>query len=257
MIDPKAVIHPTAKIATNVEIGPFSVIGANVEIGENTWIGANTVVFKNTILGVNNRIYQFASIGTDPQDLSFADEEHSRLIIGNNNTFHPCTTINRGTAKQNLVTKIGDYNLFMAYAHVAHDCTIGNHTIFANNATLAGHIVVDDYATIGGFCAIHQFCNVGRYSYISRGAMVAKDILPYLLVSGNEPKTYGLNRVGLQRHGFNSATVKKLQQAYKIIFRQSLTLSAAKAQLALLAEECNEIAYLITAIERAHRGIIR
>lgn len=257
MIDSRAVIDPTAKIAANVEIGPFSVIGANVEIGSGTWIGANVVVFKNTILGENNKIYQFASIGADPQDLTFTDEKKSYLIVGNNNIFHPSVTINRGTAKQNFVTLIGHHNFFMAYAHVAHDCTIGNHTIFANNATLGGHIIIDDYATIGAFCAIHQFCNVGRYSYVSRGAMVVKDILPYLLVSENRAKTHGLNRIGLQRHGFSQETLKKLQQAYKIIFRQALTLEAAKVQLALLAKKCTEVEYFITAIERANRGIVR
>ncbi len=145
----------------------------------------------------------------------------------------------------------------MAYAHVAHDCAIGNHTIFANNATLAGHIIVDDYANIGAFCAIHQFCNVGSYSYVARGAMVVKDILPYLLVSGNQAKTYGLNRVGLRRYGFSKETVKKLQQAYKIIFCQALTLEKAKIQLAPLAKECTEVQCFLTAIERADRGIVR
>lgn len=257
MIDSRAVIDPTAKIAANVEIGPFSIVGANVEIGAGTWIGANAVVFKNTILGENNKIYQFASIGADPQDVTFANEKKSYLIVGNNNTFHPCVTINRGTAKQDCITRIGDDNFFMAYAHIAHDCTIGNHTIFANNATLAGHIIVDDYATIGAFCAIHQFCNVGRYSYVTRGAMVVKDILPYLLVSGNQAKTHGLNRVGLQRHGFNQEILKRLQQAYKIIFRQALTLESATRQLVPLVKQCVEIEHLIVAIERADRGIVR
>jgi len=256
MIDPHAIIDPSAKIADDVDIGPYSVIGPNVEIGEGTWIGANVVVFKNTKLGKNNKIYQFASIGTDPQDISFGNEE-SYLIVGDNNVFHPCVTINRGTAKQELETKIGNNNFFMAYAHVAHDCSIGNHTVFANNATLAGHIRVDDYVTIGAFCAVHQFCNVGVYSYISRGAMVVKDVLPFLMVSGNEPKAYGLNTIGLQRNGFSGETIKQLQRAYKLIFRQALSMNEAIEQLKDLVEECSAIEHFIQGLERATRGIVR
>ena len=257
MIDPRAVIDPSAKIAADVEIGPYSIVGPNVEIGMGTWIGANAVIFKNTKLGENNKIYQFASIGTDPQDYSFDDEQESYLIVGNNNIFHPCVTINRGTAKQDLETRIGDHNMFMAYAHVGHDCTIGNHTLFVNGATLAGHIIIDDYAAVGAYCAIHQFCNVGSHSYISRGAMVVKDVLPFLLISGNEPKAYGLNTVGLERHGFNKTAIKHLQQAYKLIFRRSLNTIEAKEQLANLLNDCPEVELFIKGLERATRGIVR
>ena len=257
MIDSRAVIDPSAKIASDVEIGPYTIIGPNVEIGAGTWIGANAVIFKNTKFGKNNKIYQFASIGTDPQDFSFTNDENGWLIIGDYNVFHPCVTINRGTAKQDLETRIGDYNMFMAYAHVAHDCRLGNHTLLMNSATLAGHILVDDYAVIGAFCAVHQFCNVGRHSYISRGAMVVKDILPFLLVSGNEPKTYGLNKVGLERRGFGKEKIESLLKAYKMIFRKSLNTAEAIIALKNLLEDCAEVEYFIEGLQRAQRGIVR
>ena len=257
MIDSRAVIDPSAKIAADVEIGPYTVVGPNVEIGAGTWIGANAVIFKNTKLGKHNKIYQFASIGTDPQDFSFTGDEEGWLIVGDHNVFHPCVTINRGTAKQDLETRIGNYNMFMAYAHVAHDCVLGDHTLLMNSATLAGHIIVDDYAVVGAFCAVHQFCNVGRYSYISRGAMVVKDILPFLLVSGNEPKAYGLNTVGLERRGFSKEKIKTLLKAYKLIFRKSLNTNEALVELEKLLQECAEVKYFIEGLHRAQRGIIR
>ncbi len=257
MIDPRAVIDPSAKIASDVEIGPYTVVGPNVEIGAGTWIGASAVILKNTKLGKYNKIYQFASIGTDPQDFSFTDTEEGWLLIGDHNVFHPCVTINRGTAKQDLETCIGNHNMFMAYAHVAHDCIIGDHALLMNSATLAGHIFVDNYAVVGAFCAIHQFCNVGRHCYISRGAMVVKDILPFLLVSGNEPKTYGLNTVGLERRGFNKETIKTLSEAYKLIFRKSLNTTEAIEELKKLLESCTEVEYFIEGLQRSQRGIVR
>ena len=256
MIDSRAVIDPSAKIATDVEIGPYSIIGPGVEIDTGTWIGSNAVVFKNTQLGKNNKIYQFASVGTDPQDLT-CQGEHSRLVVGDGNTFHPGVTINRGTTKQDSETRIGNHNLFMTGAHVAHDCLVGDHTVFVNNAALGGHVTVDDYAMIGAFCTIHQFCHVGRYAYITRSANIIKDVLPFLLVSGSEPKIYGINVIGLERKGFSAELIQQLKRAYKIIFRKKLTLNEAKKELRLLIADCAAVDCFIDGIERAARGITR
>jgi UDP-N-acetylglucosamine acyltransferase len=256
MIHKTAIIDPSAKIADDVEIGPYTVIGHDVEIGSGTWIGPNVVISKWTKIGKANKIYQFASIGSDPQDSHYKEEE-SYLTIGDNNVFHPCVTVNRGTAKQNLLTSIGNDNLFMAYAHIAHDCTIGDHTVFVNGSTLAGHIVVDDHATVGAFCAIHQFCNIGAYSFTAHGAMVTKDILPYLMVSGNKPTTVGLNSIGLERNGFSAEAIKTLQKAYKIIFREGLIVADAMSKLEDLVGECPEVQAFIDGLNRAKRGIIR
>ncbi len=250
------IIDPSAQIAEDVAIGAYTVIGPNVTINSGTYIDSHVVINKCTQIGRNNKIYQFASIGADPQDLHYQDEE-SYLYIGDNNVFHQCVTISRGTAKQDRKTVIGNDNLFMAYSHVAHDCSIGNHNIFANGATLAGHINMEHHGQIGAFCAVHQFCNIGSYSFISHGAMISKDVLPYLMVIGNDAKTYGLNTIGLQRNGFSKEAISNLQKAYKIIFRNDLTLVDALAELRSLEAECTEISLFISGIERAKRGILR
>lgn len=255
-IHPTALIDSSAKIASDVAIGPYSIIGPDVEIDSGTWIGPHVVIAKLTKIGKNNKIFQFASVGEDPQDLHYNDEP-SRLEIGDGNTFREGVTINRGTAKQNLLTKIGNNNFFMAYAHIAHDCTIGNGAIFANAAALAGHIAVDDYAHVGAFSGIHQFCNIGAYSFISRGAQVAKDILPYLMVAGNDPQIYGLNSVGLKRKGFSPETISQLETAYKIIFRSKMNLNAVVDELTGMVEACPEVQRFIDGIKRADRGILR
>ena len=251
-----AVIDASAKIAEGVLIGPYSIIGPQVEIDEGTWIGPHVVISKLTKIGKHNKLYQFCSIGEDPQDLHY-EGEPSRLVIGDHNTFRENCTVNRGTAKQNLLTSIGHHNLFMTCSHVAHDCTIGNHTVFANSAALAGHIVVDDFATVGAFSGVHQFCNMGAYSFISRGAMIVKDVLPYLMVAGNDPKVYGLNSVGLKRNGFSAEAIVNLEKAYKLIFRSKLTLATVVDELTAMLPECPEVKLFIDGIKRADRGILR
>jgi UDP-N-acetylglucosamine acyltransferase len=256
MIDSKAIIDPSANIASDVCIGPYSVIGPNVEIGAGSWLGPHVVITRNTKLGRNNKIYQFASIGGDNQD-KLADTTETYLEIGDNNIFHEFVTVNRGSIKENCVTKIGDDNFMMAYSHIGHDCIIGSNTIFANGATLAGHVNVGDAATIGAFCAIHQFCNIGAYSFVARGAMVVQDVLPYLMVAGNDPKASGLNKVGLTRNGFSKADIRIIFKAYKVIFRESNTVEQAQKILVELAKECSAVQAFIDGLNLATRGIVR
>lgn len=255
-IHPTAIIADSAVLADTVTVGPYCVIGENVTIGDNTIIHPHAVIHSNTRMGKNNVIYQFASVGGDNQDL-IKDNEPTWLEIGDFNIVHEFVTINRGSIKQSCVTKVGNHNLFMAYTHIGHDCDVGNHVIFANGATLAGHVRVDDHATIGAYCAVHQFCHIGQFSFLARGVMAVQDILPYLIVTGNSPTVNGINVVGLKRYGFTSKDITLAQQAYKIIFRQDLTIETALEELAKL-EDANEIvANFIHAIKRAERGIVR
>lgn len=255
MIDERAMIDPSAKIADGVSIGPYSVIGPHVEIGEGTKIGAHVVIQGPTKVGKHNKIFQFASVGADPQDKKYRDEP-TVLEIGDNNIFREFVTINRGTVQGGNLTKIGSDNLFMAYVHIAHDCIVGSHCIFANNASLSGHVIVEDYANLGGFTAVHQFCRIGRYAFIAR-AMITKDILPYIMVVGETASVYGINAIGLERHGFSKETIAQLQQAYKVIFRQKLTVAEALKVLAPLSEACPDVQLFIDGLNSSERGILR
>ena len=252
-----AIISPSAQLADDVTVGPYSIIGPQVEINSATWIGPHVVINGPTKIGKNNKIFQFASVGEAPQDLSYQGED-TRLEIGDNNIIRENCTIHRGTIKDKRITKIGNNNLFMAYVHVAHDCVIGNHTIFANNASLTGHVTVDDYAFIGGFCGVHQFCRIGSYSFISRVAMVPKNIPPYVLVAGPGCNIRGLNTVGLERHGFSSDAISQLKRAYKIFHREQCSLQEAIAKLEKLAVNSKEVKVLLDFIHNASdRGIMR
>jgi UDP-N-acetylglucosamine acyltransferase len=252
----QAMIHPTARIAKNVYIGPWTIIGANVEIGEGTWIGPHVVIQGPTKIGKDNKIYQFASIGENPQDKKFAGEQ-TYLEIGDRNTIREFCTFNRGTAQDKRTTRIGDDNLFMAYVHIAHDCIVGNHTIFANNASLAGHVVVEDYAVLGGFCGIFQTCRVGAYSFASMGSMVDKDIPPFVKVSGYYAKPFGLNAVGMKRQGFSDDMILHLKRGYKTIYRKGHTIKAALEELESMLAVCPEVQLYITFIQNSVRGIVR
>ncbi len=253
-IDKTAIIDPSAKIADNVHVGAYSIIGAEVEIGEGTWIGPHVVIKGPTKIGRNNKILQFASVGEDPQDLKYKDER-TWLEMGDNNIIREFCTINRGTAQDKGVTRIGNNNLFMSYVHIAHDCVVGNHTVFANNASLAGHVVVEDHVILGGFSGVFQFCRVGAHSFIATNSVVIKDVPPYVKVSGHYAKPFGLNTVGLQRRGFGEEIVKQLRQAYKIIYRNGLTIADAINELRKL--EVPELSPLIEFIETSSAGIVR
>lgn len=256
MIHPQAIVDPAAKVGREVHIGPFSIVGANVEIGDGCWIGPHVVIDGPTRLGPGNKIYQFASIGEAPQDLKF-DGEPTRLEIGARNTIRESCTFSRGTTGGGGVTRVGDDNFFMAYVHVAHDCRVGNHTVFANNASLAGHVTVEDHAILGGFTGIHQFCRVGEHCMTGIATVTFKDIPPYLLVAGNTAEPHGLNLRGLKRRGFSAAAVDALKQAYKSVYRAGLTLEQALAEIAPLSAAHAEVRHFAEFIRASERGIVR
>lgn len=255
-IHPSAIIDPSARIAENVEIGPWTFIGKDVEIDSGTVIGPHVVIEGPTQIGKENKIFQFASLGAIPQDKKFKGET-TWLKIGHRNTIREFCTFNRGTVQDKGVTQIGDDNLFMAYVHIAHDCHIGNSTIFANNASLAGHVIIEDFVSLGGFSGVFQKCRIGKYSFASMGSMIDKDVPPFVKVSGYYAKPYGLNVVGMKRYGFSEQALLYLTRAYKVIYRKGLTIKNAVEQLRFMAEECQEIHSYIDFIEASERGIVR
>lgn len=255
-ISPQAIIDPSAKIAADVQIGPFSIIGANVSIDSGTIIGPHVVIRGPTKIGKNNHFYQFASIGEDCQDKKYHGENTS-LEIGDNNTFREGCTVHRGTVQGGGITSIGNDNLFMVNTHVAHDCIIGNHVVFSNNASIAGHVKVGDYASLGGFVGVHQFCTIGAHSFAGGGSMIMKDIAPFVTVFGNPAQTHGLNTVGLNRRDFSEELISALKQAYKIVFRTSLTVKDAIEELNKLIVDFPQISIMRDFLQQSERGVTR
>ncbi|HSW92883.1 MAG TPA: acyl-ACP--UDP-N-acetylglucosamine O-acyltransferase [Gammaproteobacteria bacterium] len=256
MIHSTAIIDPTARIGNNVEIGPWTLIGPDVEVGDGTSIGPHVVIKESTRIGKDNKIFQFASIGEDPQDKKFQGEK-TWLEIGDRNVIREFCTFNRGTAQDKGVTRIGNDNLFMAYVHLAHDCVVGNHTIFANNASLAGHVIVEDFVVMSGFSGASQFCRVGAHSFASMGSMIDKDVPPFVKVSGYYAKPFGLNVVGMQRRGFSAETMLCFRRAYKVIYRQGLTIKQALEQLHEMLSTCPDVQMFIDFINVSQRGLVR
>jgi len=257
MIHPTAIVDPKAEIAEGVEIGPYAVIEKDVIVREGTKIGPHVVIREGTRIGKRCQIYQFASIGEAPQAFAYRGEKTS-LLIGDQNIFREFVTIHRGTVPGGEKTIIGNNNYFMAYAHVAHDCRIGNQVVMANGATLAGHIQIEDHAIIGGLAAVHQFCQIGTHAFLSGLTGVSLDIPPYMLASGSRAKLFGLNLVGLKRHQFSEETLRALKKAYRTIFRSSLTLEKAIKQLR--EDEISripEVQHLLQFIQNSKRGICR
>lgn len=251
-----AIVDARARIAPDVEIGPYAVVGPDIEIGAGCRIGAHVVLSGHTRIGKRNRIFQFSSIGEIPQDKKYAGEP-TRLEIGDGNTIREFCTFNCGTVQDAGVTRVGSDNWFMAYVHLAHDCQIGSHTIFANGATLGGHVHVGDHAILGGFTGVHQFCRIGAHSITGGGTIVRQDVPPYVTVSGNPAKAYGLNVEGLKRRGFTPDTLTRLNRAYKTLYRSSLTLEQAKQRLARQATECPELRVMLEFLSASTRGIVR
>jgi len=208
LIDEKAVVSPDAHVHESAYVGPYAVVGPAVEIGAGTRIEGHAVIKGPTTIGENNHIFQFASIGDDPQDKKYHGEQ-TRLVVGNGNTIREYCTINRGTIQDQGITRVGDDNWLMAYTHIAHDCVVGDHTIFANNASIAGHVHVGDYAILGGFTGVHQFYRVGAHSITGAGSIVKQDVPPFVMASGNPAKPYGLNVEGLKRRGFAASTITR------------------------------------------------
>jgi UDP-N-acetylglucosamine acyltransferase len=256
VIHPTAIVSSQAEIGAGVTIGPYSIVGERVCIGDGTTIGPHVVIKGPTTIGPGNRILQFASIGEDPQDKKYAGED-TRLEIGARNLVREYCTINRGTAQDAGVTRVGDDNWLMSYTHIAHDCQVGNHVIMSNNATLAGHVHVEDHAILSGFTAVHQFCRIGAHSFVGGLAGVTRDVLPFMLVAGQPPEPRGINQEGLKRRGFTPEQLRNLKEAYRLLYRSGLRLAEAREELARLAADQPEVAVIVAFIDRSERSILR
>ena len=256
LIHPTAIIDPKAELDSSVRVGPYTVIGAHVQIGAGTSIGAHAVIEGHTIIGENNTIFQFASLGAVPQDKKYAGEP-TRLIIGNNNTIREFTTFNLGTVTGIGETRVGNDNWIMAYVHLAHDCVVGNHTIFANNASLAGHVTINDWVILGGYSLVHQFCIIGEHAMTAFAAGVHKDVPPYVMAAGYRAEPAGLNTEGLKRRGFSAEQIANIKNVYKILYRQGLPYEEARAQIVALADTAPELAVFKDFFAVSERGVIR
>lgn len=256
MIDPSAIIHPSAKLAPDVQVGPWTIIGPDVEVGEGTVIASHVVLKGPTKIGKHNHIYQFSSIGEDTPDLKYKGEP-TRLVIGDHNTIREGVTIHRGTVQDRSETTIGNHNLLMAYVHVGHDSVIGDHCILVNNAALAGHVVVGDWAILSGFTLVHQFCKIGPHSFSGMGCAIGKDVPAYVMVNGSPAEAKNINVEGLRRRGFSKEDIALLTKAYKTIYRRGLTLEEALQELTPLAADSPALQVLIDSLHASTRGIVR
>jgi UDP-N-acetylglucosamine acyltransferase len=255
-IHPTAIVHPNAHLGKNVSIGAYSIVGEHVEIGDSTWIGPHVVINGHTRIGQDNRIFQFSSIGEMPQDKKYAGEP-TRLEIGDRNTIREFCTFNCGTAQDAGVTRVGSDNWIMAYVHLAHDCQVGDNTIFANNAQIAGHVHVGDFAILGGFTVVHQFVRIGPHSITAMGTILLQDLPPYVTAAGNTAKPYGINSEGLKRRGFSAEAIAALKRAYKQVYRAGATLDEARARIAEEAVDQPAVALLADFLAEPGRGIVR
>lgn len=256
MIHPTAIVDPQAEIGQGVAIGPYTVIGSRVQIGAGTAIGPHVTIDPFVTIGPDCHIFQYASIGALPQAIKFQGEE-THVRIGRGTIIREFTTVNRGTSFGGGVTEVGDENMLMAYTHVAHDCRTGRGVVLANNATLAGHVFIDDFATVGGLVAIHQFVRIGKHAYVGGKSAVVKDIPPFVIAAGDRATLHGLNRVGLQRHGFSEKAMMLLKKTYRIIFRIGLTLNEAIERVKAEVEPVPEVLEFLEFIRASERGITR
>ena len=255
-ISPLAIIEEGAQIGAKVEIGPFCVIGKDVKIGARTKIHSHVVIQGNTEIGEDNHIFQFASIGEINQDLKYQGEA-TKTIIGNRNRIRESVTIHRGTVQGGCITRIGDDNLFMVNCHIAHDCTIGNCCIIANNGTLAGHVTLDDFVIVGGMSAIHQFVVIGSHVMLGGGSMVSQDVPPYIMAQGNHAQPFGVNLEGLKRRGFEKTTMHAIRNVYKLIYRSGKTIEEVLPEIEQYAETEAAVSLFLNFFKRSTRGIIR
>lgn len=256
MIHPTAIVHKDAKLAPDVEVGPFSIIGEHVEIGAGTSVGAHSVIAGRTRIGTNNRIFHHVVLGEIPQDKKFAGEP-TTLEIGDGNTIREFCTFHTGTVQDAGVTRLGDDNWVMAYVHLAHDCMVGSHTILANCAQLGGHVHVGDYAIVGGVTGVHQFCRIGAHAMTGAGSVVLADVPPYVTAMGNTAEPHGINSEGLRRRGFSAEVIKSIRRAYKTLYKSGLTLDEAKRALHEQAAACRELVIFVDFLDASKRSIIR
>ncbi|MGH8703804.1 MAG: acyl-ACP--UDP-N-acetylglucosamine O-acyltransferase [Burkholderiales bacterium] len=256
MIHPTAIIERGARLASGVSVGPYSIIGAQVEIGEDSRIGPHVVIEGRTRIGRGNRVWQFASIGAPPQDKKYAGED-TAVEIGDGNSIREYVTINRGTARDAGVTRVGDDNWIMAYVHFAHDCQIGSHTVFANACELAGHVHVGDWAILGATTLVHQFVRIGAHSFTGMGTYLDRDLPPFVKAAGNMAKPFGINSEGLRRRGFAEETISALKQAYRTLYRSGLGLEETRRELEAQAGGCPEVRAIVEFIAASRRGFVR
>jgi len=255
-IHPTALIDPNAELAPGVTVGAYSIIGPQVQVGAGTTIGPHVVLTGHTRIGRDNRIFAFSSIGEQPQDKKYAGEP-TRVEIGDGNTFREYCTINSGTVQDVGVTRVGNHNWVMAYVHIAHDCQVGSHTVFANCTNLAGHVHIDDWAILGGYTGVHQFCKVGAHCMTAVGTVLLQDLPTYVLAGGNTAQAHGINSEGLKRRGFSAEAIAGIKRAYRTLYRSGLTLDEAKAEIATQAGSVPELQPLLDFLGRATRGIVR
>ena len=259
-IHPTAIVEPGAQLGDNVRIDAYSIVRADVRIGEGTTVGPHCVIEGHTTIGRDNRIFQFCSLGAVPQDKKYAGEP-TRLEIGDRNTIREFCTFNLGTAQDVGVTRLGDDNWIMAYVHLAHDCQVGNKTIFANNAQLAGHVHVGDWAILGGYTQVHQFVKIGAHAMTGMGTALSQDAPPFAMVNGNPAQARGFNLEGLRRRGFSAERIAAVKQMHRLIYRQGLTLEQARAAIDALAqtapEAAEDVALMSRFLAESTRGIVR
>jgi UDP-N-acetylglucosamine acyltransferase len=256
VIDPRAIVDPSARLADDVHIGPWTIVGPDVEIGAGTVVASHVVIKGPTAIGANNRIYQFSTVGEDTPDLKYKGEP-TRLVIGDNNVIREGVTIHRGTVQDRAETTIGNHNLLMAYVHIGHDSVIGDHAILVNNTALAGHVIVGDWAILSGFTLVHQFVRIGAHSFSGMGSAIGKDVPAYITVAGNPAEAKGINAEGLKRRGFTPEALSGLKRAYKTVYRQGLTLEEAMTELKAMTADCPEVAPLLESLQASSRGIVR
>ncbi|MDO9624376.1 MAG: acyl-ACP--UDP-N-acetylglucosamine O-acyltransferase [Pseudomonas sp.] len=256
LIDPRAIIDPSAKLADDVVVGPWSIIGPDVEIGEGSVLGPNVIIKGPTRIGKHNRIYQFSSLGEDTPDRKYKGEP-TRLVIGDHNIIREGVTMHRGTIQDRDETTVGDHNLIMAYAHIGHDSVVGNHCILVNNVALAGHVHIGDWAILSGYTLVHQFCHIGAHSFAGMGSAIGKDVPAYVTVSGNPAEARSMNFEGLRRRGFSAESIQALRRAYKTVYRQGLTIEEALAELVEPSLQFPEVAVFRDSIQASNRGITR
>lgn len=256
MIHHTAIVHAGARLGANVSVGPYSIVGEHVEIGDNTRVGPHVVIEGHTRIGCDNEIFQFCSIGAAPQDKKYAGEP-TRLEIGDRNTIREYCSFNVGTSQDVGVTRVGSGNWIMAYVHIAHDCQVGDNTIFANNATLAGHVEIGDWAILGGFTGVHQFVRVGAHSFCGVGTVLLQDLPPFVMVAGNPASPRGINSEGLRRRGFSTDGIAAIKRAYRTLYRAGLSLDEARGRIVGIAVEHPEVSILSEFIAVTARGLVR
>ena len=255
MIDPRAIVDPSAVLGENVSIGPWTIIGADVEIGDGCEIASHVVVKGPTVMGCNNKIYQFSTIGDDTPDLKY-NGEPTRLVIGDNNVIREGVTIHRGTVQDNSETRIGSDNLLMAYVHVGHDCVIGNHVIMVNNSAISGHVTVGDWTILSGYSLVHQFVHIGPHCFVGPAAFIYHDVAAFVTAFGSPAEPRTINREGLKRRGYSVEQIALANKAYKLLYRRGLQLEEALTAIAELGDD-EIITMLLTSLESSSRGIIR